>query len=169
MNRVLLSAILVSCLFLGACKKKQPPQNTEVPVNLLKLTPRTVLYYDKYPATTRALNQVNLLSQVSGAVTGIYFTEGTKVQKGQRLYEIDERLYKAAYDQAVANLDVSKSGLVQAQQDADRYDYLNKYNAVAKQQYDHAVVTLAQAKSTVKASEQAVKTAKIRLSSAFLF
>lgn len=169
MNRVLLSTILVSCLILGACKKKQPPQNTEVPVNLLKLAPRTVLYYDKYPATTRALSQVNLLSQVSGAVTGIFFTEGTKVQKGQKLYEIDERIYKAAYDQAVANLDVSRSGLVQAQQDADRYDYLNKYNAVAKQQYDHAVVTLAQAKSTVRASEQAVKTAKTNLTYATVY
>src|ERR1700743_1624462 len=121
MNRVLLNAVFISCLILGACKKKQPPQNTEVPVNLLKLTPRTVLYYDKYPATTRALSQVNLLAQVSGSITGIFFTEGTKVQKGQKLYEIDERLYKAAYDQAVANLDVSKSSLVQAKQDADRY------------------------------------------------
>jgi membrane fusion protein (multidrug efflux system) len=169
MNRVLLNTILASCLILGACKKKQPPQNTEVPVNLLKLTPKTVLYYDKYPATTRALNQVNLLSQVSGAITGMFFTEGTKVKKGQKLYEIDERLYKAAYDQAVANLDVSKSGLVQAQQDADRYEYLNKYNAVAKQQYDHALVTLAQAKSTVKASEQAVKTAKTNLTYATIY
>src|ERR1700744_1682816 len=140
MNRVLLSTILVSCLILGACKKKQPPQNTEVPVNLLKLTPKTVLYYDKYPATTRALKQVNLLSQVSGAVTGIFFTEGTKVQQGQKLYEIDERIYKAAYDQAVA-----------------------------KQQYDHAVVTLAQAKSTVKASEQAVKSAKTNLTYATVY
>src|ERR1700678_4119726 len=126
---------------LAACSKKQPPPNPEVPVNLLKVTPKTVLYYDKIPATTRALNQVNLLSQVSGAVTGMFFTEGTTVTKGQRLYEIDERLYKAAYDQAVANLDVARSGLKEAQQDADRYVYLNKYNAVAEQLYDHAVVT----------------------------
>jgi membrane fusion protein (multidrug efflux system) len=154
---------------LAACDKKQPPPNTEVPVNLLKVTPKTVLYYDKFPATTRALNQVNLLPQVAGAVTGMFFTEGTKVNKGQKLYEIDERLYKAAYDQALANLDVSKSSLVQAQQDADRYVYLNKYNAVAKQLYDHSVVTLEQAKSTVKASEQQVKTAKTNLTYATVY
>ena len=47
----------------------------------------------------------------------------------------------AAYDQAVADLRVSQSALVEAQQDADRYVYLNKYNAVAKQLYDHAVIT----------------------------
>jgi RND family efflux transporter MFP subunit len=169
MNKLRSSILLLSCLSLLACKKKQPPPNPEVPVNLMKLKPRSVFYYDKYPATTRALKQVNLLSQVAGAVTGIFFTEGTKVQKGQKLYEIDERLYKAAYDQAVANLDVSKSGLVQAQQDADRYEYLNKYNAVAKQQYDHAVVALAQAKSTVRASQEAVKTARTNLNYAVVY
>ena len=169
MNRVLLNTVLLSCLILGACKKTQPPQNPEVPVSLLKLEPKRVLYYEQYPATTRALNQVNLLPQVAGAITGMFFTEGTQVNKGQRLYEIDERLYKAAYDQAVANLDVSKSGLVEAQQDADRYVYLNKYNAVAKQLYDHAVVTLEQAKSTVRASGQAVKTAKTNLTYATVY
>ena len=169
MNRVILSTIFLSCLVVTACQKKQAPPNPEVPVNLLKLKPKTVLYYEKIPATTRALNQVNLLPQVAGAVTGMYFTEGTEVHKGQKLYEIDERLYKAAYDQAVANLEVSQSSLVEAQQDADRYVYLNKYNAVAKQLYDHAVVTLEQAKSTVKASEQQVKTAKTNLTYATVY
>src|SRR5580692_1050038 len=169
MNRVLLNTVFISCLMLAACTKKQPPPNPEVPVNLMKLKPKSVLYYEKYPATTRALDQVNLLPQVSGAITGIFFTEGTEVSKGQRLYGIDERIYQAAYDQAVANLRVSESGLVEAQQDADRYVYLNKYNAVAKQLYDHAVITLEQAKSTVQASEQAVKTAKTNLTYATVY
>jgi RND family efflux transporter MFP subunit len=169
MNRVILSTIFLSCLVITACQKKQAPPNPEVPVNLLKLKPKTVLYYEKIPATTRALNQVNLLPQVSGAVTGMFFTEGTPVNKGQKLYEIDERLYKAAYDQAVANLQVSQGNLVEAQQDADRYVYLNKYNAVAKQLYDHAIITLDNAKNTVKASEQQVKTAKTNLTYATVY
>jgi RND family efflux transporter MFP subunit len=163
MNRVLLNIALIGCVMLGACQKKQPPPNPEVPVNLITLKAKRVLYYDKYPATVRALQQVNLLPQVSGAITGMFFTEGARVQKGQKLYEIDERLYTAAYDQAVANLRVSQGNQVQAQQDADRYEYLNKYNAVAKQTYDHAVITLENAKNTVRASEQAVKTAKTNL------
>ncbi len=164
MNKAILNTVFVSCLLLAACAKKQPPANTEVPVNLLKVTKKTVLYYDKYPATTAALSQVSLLPQVQGAVTGIFFTEGTHVKKGQKLYTIDERLYQDAYDAAVANLQVSQGTLVQSQQDADRYDYLNKYNAVAKQLYDHAVITLQNAKNSVKSSEQAVKSAKTNLS-----
>ncbi|WP_259070241.1 efflux RND transporter periplasmic adaptor subunit [Mucilaginibacter sp. X4EP1] len=163
MNRVILNTIFISCLVVTACKKKQPPVNPEVPVNLMTLKAKRVLYFDKYPSTTQALSQVNLLPQVTGGITGIFFKEGTHVEKGQKLYEIDQRIYQAAYDQAVANLRVSQGTLVQSQQDADRYEYLNKYNAVAKQLYDHAVITLENSKATVKASEQQVKTAKTNL------
>ena len=120
-------------------------------------------YYDQYPATTEALSQVNLVPQVQGNITGIFFTEGTRVHKGQKLYEIDQRLYTDAYNQAVANLKVTEGTMVQAQQDADRYVYLNQYHAVAKQLYDHAVITLDNAKNAVKASQEQVKTAKTNL------
>jgi len=169
MKRLILNTAFMSCLALAACNKKQPPVNPEVPVNLMKVKPQSVLYYDKYPSTTAALSQVNLLPQVQGAITGIFFTEGTHVEKGQKLYEIDKRIYQAAYDQAVANLKVVQGNLDQAQQDADRYVYLNKYNAVAKQQYDHAMITLQNAKSQVQASEQEVKTAKTNLNYAVVY
>lgn len=128
-----------------------------------------MLYYDKYPSTTQALSQVNLLPQITGAITGIFFKEGAHVSKGQKLYEIDKRIYEASYDQAEANLKVSQGNLVQAQQDADRYDYLNKYNAVAKQQYDHAIIALENAKNTVQASQQAVRTASTNLNYAVVY
>jgi membrane fusion protein (multidrug efflux system) len=163
MNTKILNMVLVSCLLLAACAKKQPPPETEVPVNIIKVKAKRVFYYDKIPATTQALSQVTLLPQVQGAITGIYFTDGSHVKKGQKLYEIDTRIYKNNYDAAVANLKVSQGTLVQSQQDADRYEYLNKYKAVAKQLYDHAIITLDNAKNTVKASEQAVKTAKTDL------
>ncbi|MDB4901397.1 MAG: mexA 2 [Mucilaginibacter sp.] len=169
MNKIILNTIFISCLIFAACKKKQPPSNPEVPVNLLKVNEQRVLYYDKYPSTTAALSQVNLLPQITGAITGIFFKEGSHVEKGQKLYEIDKRIYQAAYDQAVANLKVSQGTLVQSQQDADRYEYLNKYNAVAKQLYDHAIITLENAKNTVKALEQAVRTAKTNLNYAVVY
>lgn len=134
-----------------------------MPVNLMKVKKQSVLYYDKYPSTTNALSQVSLLPEIQGAITGIFFTEGTHVKKGEKLYEIDKRIYQANYDAAVANLEVQVGNLKQAQQDADRYEYLNKYNAVAKQQYDHAMITLLNAKNQVKSSEEAVKSAKTSL------
>ena len=163
MHRVLLSALLLSCIAIFSCKQKQPPPVPPTPVNLFTVKAQKVLYYDKYPSTTQALSQVNLLPQVQGYITGIFFTEGAHVRKGQILYEIDKRLYQAAVDAAEANVKVAQGNQVQAQQDADRYVYLNNYHAVAKQQYDHAVIALENAKSQVKAAEEAVKTAKTNL------
>jgi len=163
MNKGIFNTVLVSCLLLAACSKKQPPAETETPVNIIKVKAKVVYYYDKIPATTEALSQVSLLPEVQGAITGIFFKEGSHVKKGQKLYEIDTRIYKANYDAAIANLKVNQGTLVQSQQDADRYEYLNKYNAVAKQLYDHAVITLENSKNTVKSSEEAVKTAKTNL------
>jgi RND family efflux transporter MFP subunit len=163
MNRVIFNTILISCLLLGACKQKQPPVSPEIPVNLYKVKEQTVLYYDKYPSTTQALKQVSLLPAVQGPITGIFFKEGSYVEKGQNLYEIDKRIYQSNYDAAIANLRISQGTLDQAQQDADRYEYLNKYNAVAKQLYDHAIITLVNSKAQVKSSEEAVKSAKTNL------
>ncbi|HEX4851258.1 MAG TPA: biotin/lipoyl-binding protein, partial [Puia sp.] len=124
MNKMAFSLGLVGIVLAYSCQQKQPPRNPPTPVNLLTVSSKPVLYYDNYPATTEALSQVDIRPEVQGYVTGIFFTEGTYVRKGQKLYEIDERLYKAAYDQAAANVKVAQGNLEQADQDAKRYEYL---------------------------------------------
>jgi membrane fusion protein (multidrug efflux system) len=163
MNRIILSVIFISCVTFFSCKQKEIPPTPPTPVNLYTVKTQNVLYYDEYPSTTQALSQVDLHAEVQGYITGIFFTEGSQVKKGQKLYEIDRRLYQESYDAAAANLKVAESSQKQAQQDADRYEYLNSYNAVAKQVLDHAVIALQTAKDQVKAAEQAVKTAETNL------
>jgi RND family efflux transporter MFP subunit len=169
MRKKIFPLVVVSCFAYFSCKQKQAPPNPPTPVNLFEIKRQEVTYFDKFPATTQALSQVDLHAQVTGYITGIYFTEGTHVNKGQKLYEIDERLYKASYDQALANLQVEQGNLVQAQQDADRYVYLNKYNAVATQTLDHAVIALQNAKNQVKAADQQVKTAATNLTYSIIY
>ncbi|HUZ59206.1 MAG TPA: efflux RND transporter periplasmic adaptor subunit [Hanamia sp.] len=169
MVKVLSVTVLISCLTFISCKEKQQPPPPKVPVNLYTVSSQPVIYYDQYPSTTEALSQVNLLPQVQGYVRGIFFKEGSKVEKGQKLYEIDQSLYDDAYKQAVANLKVAQGTLTQSQQDADRYVYLNKYHAVAKQLYDHAMITLDNAKNSVKAAEQTVSTAKTNLGYSIIY
>ena len=108
MNRLALSLVFILSLTLFSCQQKPPAPNPPTPVNLATVKTEGVLYYDTYPATTQALSQVDLHAQVQGYITGIYFTEGTHVHKGQKLYSIDERLYQATYDQAAANLKVAE-------------------------------------------------------------
>lgn len=169
MARILTITVLTSSLIFLSCNGKKQPPPQKVAVNLYTVASQPVIYYDQYPSTTEALSEVNLLPQVQGYVRGIFFKEGTKVKKGQKLYEIDRSLYNDAYKQAVANLKVAQGTLVQSQQDADRYVYLNKYHAVAKQLYDHAMITLDNAKNSVKAAEQTVSTAKTNLGYSIIY
>jgi membrane fusion protein (multidrug efflux system) len=122
-----------------------------------------VTYYDRYTATTVALSQVNLLPEVQGYITGIFFKEGNRVEKGQKLYDIDDRIYEDNYNTATANVKVAEGNLRQAQQDADRYQYLNNNKAVAKQLYDHAMITLENSKNAYQSALEALKTAGTNL------
>ena len=164
MNKVQLRNVLIGTLAFCSCQQKPvAPPTPPIPVNLQAVARQQVLYYDQYPSTTQALSQVNLFPEVQGYITAIYVADGAHVKKGQKLYEIDKRLFTATYDQAEANLKVAQGNTKQAQQDADRYEYLNNYKAVAKQQYDHAVITLQNAKNSEKAAEEAVRTARTNL------
>ena len=159
MSRRTSSLVLIGSFVFFSCEDKKPAPTPPTPVNVMTVKSRPVLYYDKYPATMQALSQVDIHAEVQGTITGIFFKEGAHVTKGEKLYEIDQRLYQAAYDQAVANVKVAEGNQTQAQQDADRYEYLNQHNAVAKQVLDHAEIALQNAKSAVQAAQQAVKTA----------
>ncbi|HUN66278.1 MAG TPA: efflux RND transporter periplasmic adaptor subunit [Bacteroidota bacterium] len=157
------SAYLLCFVFIAGCGQKQAPAPAGVPVNLLTVKAQPVTYYDRYTATTVALSQVNLLPEVQGYITGIFFREGTHVRKGDKLYEIDRRIYEDNYNAAEANLKVAEGTLKQARQDAERYEYLNKNNAVAKQLYDHAIITLQNSQNAYAAAEQALKNAGTNL------
>jgi membrane fusion protein (multidrug efflux system) len=163
MNKVILVIAIISCLFFPSCKQQQPPPPSGVPVNLITVKAQTVVYYDRYISTTVALSQVNLLPQVQGYITGIFFKEGAHVNKGEKLYEIDRSIYENNYKTAEANLKVAEGNLKQAQEDADRYEKLNKNKAVAKQIYDHAMITLENAKSEYQSAAESLKTAKTNL------
>jgi membrane fusion protein (multidrug efflux system) len=164
MNRVLPSIGLISCFSIFSCTQKPPAPTPPVPVNLYTVKAQQVFYYDNYPSTTQALSQVALQPQIQGYITAIYVKDGADVVKGQPLYETDRRLYQNALDAAEAALKVVQGNLELAQQDADRYEYLNSYHAVATQVYDHAMIALKNAKNQVSAAEDSVKSAKTNLS-----
>lgn len=160
-NRTLQFLVIFSCgLIIISCgsksdeKQKPPPPQ---PVNVYNVKKEGAVYFDEYPATMTALNQVDLRAQVTGYITGIYFKDGQHVNKGQKLYDIDRQQYLANYDQAVANLNVLQANLAKAQQDADRYNDLLKQDAIAKQVYDHAVADLQSSKMQVEASQSNVR------------
>ena len=149
--------VILGVLFAASCgdkqAPKQPPAPPAVPISVYRVNEGSATYFDQYPGTITALNEVELRPQVAGYITGIHFKDGQHVTKGMKLYTIDQQQYKANYAQAVANLNVSKANLARAQQDADRYSDLAKKDAIAKQTLDHALADLESVKMQVAASE----------------
>jgi membrane fusion protein, multidrug efflux system len=148
--------VLISC---GDSKAPGPVQGPPPAVNVTTtvVSSSNARYNDEYPGIVSALNQVDLRPQVSGYITGIYFRDGDRVRKGQRLYSIDQQQYEANYQQAVANLAVYEANLVKAKKDADRYHELDKQDAVAKQLVDNADAALAAAEKQVDAAKATVR------------
>ena len=163
LKQLLKFAAIAPFILMEACGNKTaappPPPPPQVTVQEVGVTDAT--YYDEYPATITALNQVDLRPQVSGFITGMHFTDGARVRKGQLLYSIDQQLYAANYQQAVANLQVQNANVNKAQKDANRYHELDKYDAVAKQLVDNADAALEVAQKQAQAARaniQAVQT-----------
>lgn len=145
-----------TAFFISSCGNPAPKQQgppAAVPVTIATVTNSNAVYYDTYPGTVTALNEINITSQVSGYVTDINFKDGQNVKKGQLLYKIDNRIYKANYEQAIANLQVQEANLAKAQKDAARYNELAKHDAIAKQQVDYANAALAATQKQVDAAK----------------
>ena len=139
---VLISALAASC----GNNESGPPKFPPAQVTAYTVKMEKASYYTNYPGTVTALNQVEIRPEVSGYLTGIYFKDGQHVEKGMKLYAIEQQQYKAAYDVAKANLD-------KAQQDYDTYKGLAENDAIAKQVLDHALADLNAAKSNLNAVE----------------
>lgn len=159
--------ILVFSMTVSSCGKKgnkgqQGRQGQQGPVAVTPYVVRekSIAYYNVYPATVTALEEIAIRSEVSGYLTGIYFREGSYVDKGQKLYEIDRTKYQAAYDQALAGEDIAKANLEKAQRDLDRYQKLARENAIAEQTLADARTNLTNAKTQLKAAKAALQRAK---------
>jgi RND family efflux transporter MFP subunit len=147
---LILIGLMTSCKYTAQNKQGRDP----LKVNVYEVKNEKVVFYDTYPGSIVALNQVELRGQVSGYITKIFFTEGQKVKKGQKLYEIDRSTYEASYQQAKANYEIANGNLAKVQLDADRYKELSEKDAIAKQRLDYALTDLQNAKLQVESAKE---------------
>ena len=163
-------SVAVACS-LTSCGGNNTAPQAPPPASVVAYTvaPGDATYFESYPATATPLNQVDIKPQVSGNIVGIYFKDGQFVKKGMKLYEIDQQQYKAAVDQAVANLNVAKANLAKSQQDYDRYQELAKQDAIAKQTLDHQVADLEANKRQVEAAEANIAAVRTNLNYSVIY
>lgn len=97
-----------------------------------------------------AINEVNVLPQVTGTIQSVMFQEGSLVQEGDVLFEIDPVKYQAAYDLAKAKLDSAKANLVKAERDYNRQVKLSNEKFASKATFDTSESAYLQAKAAVE-------------------
>ncbi|MGH8013733.1 MAG: efflux RND transporter periplasmic adaptor subunit [Candidatus Binataceae bacterium] len=151
---------LSSCQSAGTKRAVPPPLIVEV----VKAESRTVPIYQEYLGQTAAVNPVEILSQVTGPLWKIAFREGSTVEKGQLLFVIDPRPYRAALAQAKANLAQARAALANDQKNLERDKILYRENVLARQQLDTQTAQTQEAAAVVDADKAAVDTAALNLS-----
>jgi len=102
-------------------------------------------------------------SQVDGIIQHVLFHEGQDVTQGQVLFQIDPTAYRAAYEQAKANLARDIATMIYAKAEVIRYDSLVAKDYVTKEQADQERATAGSAIATVVADSALVASAKFNL------
>jgi multidrug efflux system membrane fusion protein len=92
--------------------------------------------YADFPGTTDAIVTVQVTSRVSGYMTKVYFKDGTPVEKGNLLFEIDPRQYKAEYDRAEGNVAQIEAHMRRLNKEYDRARTLLIKRSISQEEYD---------------------------------
>jgi membrane fusion protein (multidrug efflux system) len=156
---VVLLASVAACN--GGQAAAAPPAPVEV--GIVTLQPRPVVLTTELPGRTSAYETSEVRPQVSGIIRQRLFTEGQTVEKGQTLYQIDDRLYRAAAAQARANLASARASSEAARLKAERYGQLVHEQVVSEQDYADARAAGEQAAAAVQQASAALETARINL------
>ncbi len=166
-GRSALVGALLLAASLGACKDQattgMPPGAAKPQVGVVVLHPQSVAITAELPGRTNASFVAEVRPQVGGIIRERYFKEGGEVAAGDPLYLIDPATYRAAFDSAVATRQKAEAAVPSAEAKMERYQNLAKQNAVAKQDLDDALATLAQAKAAVAVAQADEATARINL------
>jgi len=100
---------------------------------------------------------------VNGLIQKRLFTEGSDVQAGQVLYEIDSAHFQAAYNNAKAALGKAEANLPSIRSRVERYRELLPDKAVSQQELDDAAAAEKQNLAEIEIWKAMVETASINL------
>ena len=130
-------------LLISACQPSQAQKNAHSAppaqqVDVLTMTEQTVPLIDVLPARAVASKIAEVRPQVTGIILKRHFVEGSHVEAGQALYQIDDVIYQANVVSAKAKIAQTNANLVTAKAQLKRFQALIKKNAVSQQDLDQA-------------------------------
>ncbi len=163
---VLLCFSLTFMLVVPGCTPRQPlaapAENPTTPIS--QPIQREVTDFVEFTGRSDAVEPVDIKARVTGYLEELPFKEGSEVKKGDLLFVIDPRPYKAQYDQALGQVDLYKSSLKLAQITYKRdLEIARTPGAVAPQQLDQDRAAVEEADARVKAYQASLEIYKLNL------
>jgi RND family efflux transporter MFP subunit len=165
LNRLLLFSLVAGATFAmigcGRTQAAAPPPPPEVGV--ARVVKQDVPVYSDWVATLDGYVNAEIRPQVAGYLIKQNYTEGSLVRKGQVLFEIDPRPFKAALDRAKGDLAQAEAQLGKSILDVERDTPLAKARAIAQSQLDNEIQARLGAQAAVESNKAAVEQAELNL------
>ncbi|MGQ4861964.1 efflux RND transporter periplasmic adaptor subunit [Enterobacter kobei] len=159
-----LGAMLLSLLLVGC--DNSVAQNAAPPapaVNAADVVVKSISQWDSFNGRIEAVESVQLRPRVYGYIDKVNFTDGQEVKKGEVLFTIDDRTYRAALEQAQATLERAKTQASLARSEANRTDKLINTNLVSREEWEQRRAAAIQAQADIRAAQAAVDAAQLNL------
>ena len=151
-------AVLAGCSGQAA---EQAPQAPEVSVAEVPVRP--VQQWDEFSGRIEAVESVELRPRVSGYIDQVNYREGQEVKKGDVLFTIDARSYRAALAQAEAALARARAQSQVAASEAERARRLSEEQAISVENWEQRRAVAQQARADLAAAQAAVDAARLDL------
>lgn len=167
---LLLIGTILLALGLTGCNKPAPKKERPiVTVEAIKVEPTNVPISKSYIGITSSVSSVDIRARVKGFLVKKNFEEGGFVKKNQLLFEIDPNPFKAALQQAQAQLANALANVNFQKVEYQRMKALYAKNVVSKERFDKAATTYKQGLAKVAQEEADVENAKINLSYCYMY
>lgn len=154
---VLMALLLVSIFSCSTGSSKTTDgENNPIALPIQVVDTTTAVTVKDYLGTIEGKVNVEIRPQVEGILEEIYVDEGVFVTKGQKLFKINAQPYQEELNNALANENVEKAKLENAELEVDRLKPLVENDVIsevrlrtAKSDYDVAKASLDQASAAV--------------------
>lgn len=158
---VVVAAVAVALYFI---LRPQPAPPAMPVVDVQKVRQADVNVYGEYVGRIRAQQFVEIRARVEGYLQQMFFEEGTDIKKGQTLFIIDPKVYRARAEKARAQLNKARAQALKAERDLARIRPLYEQNAASQLDLDNAVAAYESAKAEESVAQADLTQAELTLS-----
>ncbi|SHF58209.1 RND family efflux transporter, MFP subunit [Microbulbifer donghaiensis] len=155
-----LSALVLAGCSTGESNSQQSPPPA---VEVAEVVAEPTTLWSDFTGRVAAPETVDLRPRVSGYIDRVSFTEGDLVQRGDVLFTIDQRPYRARERAAQAELASARSQLTLSEGRAKRAQQLLNTRAISREEHDQRIAARDSARAAVNAAEAALETARLEL------